>query len=318
MLVNAPLYLDTPTYDGSGQAVHPSLIDFYLEFGIPTWGGFRYWMAMTPYQNGDDSYENPSLLVSRDGIKWIVPPGLQWPIDIKPGTKNSNPANYNSDPELIFDCGDNCLLLYWRESIVGISDLIWQTRIEETIPYLICRKTLSIIVPFKSQFLLMSPTIWRRSPSYWSMWTCNGDEIYYRSSFNGVNWKSPRRCNLTFSNIKQSEIKPWHLSAKPNYLTHKVEFLICGSFAGTQRPMFLWYAEASFENLVDIISPLQDFILKPSQDPLGWDNEMIYRSTFTRKTVNGYPFYRVWYSARSKFGNWHIGFTDGSINQWLR
>lgn len=314
MLINAPYYLNTPTYDGSGQAVHPSLIDFYSEFGILTWGGFRYWMAMTPYPNGDDAYENPSLLVSQDGIKWIVPPELQWPIDIKPGTKNSNPANYNSDPELIFDCDENCLLLYWRESLVGISDLIWRTRIDETIPYLIMRKTLCIAVPFKSQFLLMSPTVWRKSLTKWSIWTCNGDEIYYRSSLNGVHWEEPRRCNLSFCNFNQRGIKPWHLSAKPNYFTHKVEFLICGSFPEKQRPMYLWYAEASFENLLDIQSPFHDFLLKPSQDPLGWDNEMIYRSTFTREMVKCYTFYRVWYSARSKIGNWHIGFTNGFIN----
>ncbi len=314
VFVNAPSYLNTPTYDGSGQAVHPSLIDFYLEFGIPNWGGFRYWMAMTPYPKGDDSYENPSLLVSQDGIVWIVPPGLESPIDIKPGTKNSNPANYNSDPELIFNCDENCLLFYWRESLVGISDIIWQARIEEIPPYLIVGKKLSIRVPFTSKSLIMSPTVWRKGPADWSMWTCNGEEIYCRNSTNGIQWGVPQQCKLSFCNIKHSGIKPWHLSAKPNYITQKMEFLICGSFPGTQSPMFLWYAEASFNNLLDILSPFQDFLLVPGHCPFAWDNDMIYRSAFSRERVKGHFFYRIWYSARSKIGDWHIGFTHGFIN----
>lgn len=61
ILPNAPTYLDTLTYDRSGQVVHPSLIDFWLEFGLPSWGGYRFWMAITPYPFGNNQYKNQTM-----------------------------------------------------------------------------------------------------------------------------------------------------------------------------------------------------------------------------------------------------------------
>src|SRR5438093_1338690 len=56
-LSDVPLELVVPTYDGSGQSVHPDIVAF-----PDSWSGAYYWMAMTPYPNGDPTYENPSLL----------------------------------------------------------------------------------------------------------------------------------------------------------------------------------------------------------------------------------------------------------------
>ncbi len=36
---------------------------------------------MTPYPNGNDTYENPSILAGNDGTSWAVPAGLINPID---------------------------------------------------------------------------------------------------------------------------------------------------------------------------------------------------------------------------------------------
>ena len=52
--------LDIPTYDGSGQAVHPSLL---VQDYNP-----RFVLAFTPYTDTDDRVENPSIVVSDDGI----------------------------------------------------------------------------------------------------------------------------------------------------------------------------------------------------------------------------------------------------------
>jgi hypothetical protein len=46
---NASAPLTIPTYDASGQAIHPDVIDFGSG---NTWNGYRYWMAMTPYTGG--------------------------------------------------------------------------------------------------------------------------------------------------------------------------------------------------------------------------------------------------------------------------
>jgi hypothetical protein len=74
-LDNGGGFLDLPTYDGSNQLTHLNVVfdpDGYL--------GHRYWMVMTPYPFGDDSKENPSILVSQNGLDWAVPAGLTNPV----------------------------------------------------------------------------------------------------------------------------------------------------------------------------------------------------------------------------------------------
>ena len=95
--------LTIPTYDGSGEAVHP---DVYDAGEGNTWNGYRYWMAMTPYPGGDASYENPSILASDDGETWVVPTGLTNPIEPQPG------SGINSDPDLTMI--DGTLYCVWR------------------------------------------------------------------------------------------------------------------------------------------------------------------------------------------------------------
>lgn len=309
MLPNAPDYLCTPTYDGSGQVVHPSLIDFWLEYGLPSWGGYRFWMAITPYPNGDDAYENPSLLVSQDGLNWSFPFGIPNPLDVKPGTRCSDPANYNSDPDLIFDPLHQCLVLYWRETKVNAFERIWSIRIHEN--RLIGPKILGLFEPFPEDTLIMSPSVWRKSESEWFMWTCNGHKIFMYTSNDGLAWGNRTECSLDFKNKTMEENFPWHLSVKPNYLNQRLEFFICGS--SNRQKMRLWYAQASMNDLTKFIAPSDDFVLVPSQNPLGWDNDMIYRSAFTFENIEGLPYYHVWYSARSREGKWHLGYTEGSL-----
>ena len=124
---NALIHIETPTYDRSGQSVHPSVTDFKTEYGLESWGGFRYWMALTPYPNFNSAFENPSLLVSQDGSKWNNPPGVKSPLVPKPfGLIN---RNYNSDPDLVYDPDQNTLILYWREYSDGVFEKIWAIKI---------------------------------------------------------------------------------------------------------------------------------------------------------------------------------------------
>src|SRR5690349_18991569 len=43
-----PTVMTVPTYDGSGQAVHPDVVAFDSD-----WHGAKYWMTMTPYPKSD-------------------------------------------------------------------------------------------------------------------------------------------------------------------------------------------------------------------------------------------------------------------------
>lgn len=96
--------LSIPTYVAANDyVVHPSVI--HVTGG---WNGFEYWMAITPYTDGDSQYENPSILCSKDGMTWEVPQGVTNPLVQYPGG-----SNYNSDPYLfMLPTGEMCI--YWR------------------------------------------------------------------------------------------------------------------------------------------------------------------------------------------------------------
>jgi len=65
---NKPLFI--PTYDGSGQAVHPDIL-YWKD---------QYWMTCTPYPYGVDTYENPCIYTSKDNYNWQVPDGCINPL----------------------------------------------------------------------------------------------------------------------------------------------------------------------------------------------------------------------------------------------
>lgn len=96
--------LTVPTFDGSGQAVHPDVVRF-----TKAWNGWEYWMAFTPYPGSSDAMENPSLAVSHDGVRWEMPAGFPNPIIEKPRN------GYNSDPDLTYDATLDRLVMIYRE-----------------------------------------------------------------------------------------------------------------------------------------------------------------------------------------------------------
>ncbi len=89
--------LDIPTYDGSGQAVHPSLL-------VQDGGSPRFVLSFTPYTDTDDRVENPSVVISDDGIHFQ---------EEKPGLNPLVPApekDHNDDPDLFCSNGKYCIL----------------------------------------------------------------------------------------------------------------------------------------------------------------------------------------------------------------
>ncbi len=79
--------LEIPTYDGSGQAVHPDMLR----------ERDRVVMALTPYPYSDARFENPSILVSSDGTRFTEPSdGLNPLVD-------APPIDHNDDPDLHLD-----------------------------------------------------------------------------------------------------------------------------------------------------------------------------------------------------------------------
>lgn len=105
VFVVQPTVMVVPTYDGSGQAVHPDIV----AFDTP-WHGARYWLTMTPYPRSEQTFENPSILTSNNGMTVGVPAGLRNPVIRAPRRSR----DYNSDPELIYDPKGDRLVLFHR------------------------------------------------------------------------------------------------------------------------------------------------------------------------------------------------------------
>ncbi|MCS7103911.1 MAG: hypothetical protein NZ992_08560, partial [Candidatus Korarchaeum sp.] len=101
--------LITPTYDGSGYAVHPDVL--YFEHRWPNNRGYRYWMTFTPYPNCSFSYENPSILVSNDAKNWFEPRGLENPIVAPPS------EGHYSDPDIFSFGGKLWVFFRWSRGL---------------------------------------------------------------------------------------------------------------------------------------------------------------------------------------------------------
>ncbi len=94
-LESLPLYkkikLKIPTYDGSGQAVHPDIL-----YGNES---PHYVLTFTPYPVTNDKYENPCLLVSEDGLRFHEEFNGLNPLAPLPQT------DHNDDPDIIYTNG---------------------------------------------------------------------------------------------------------------------------------------------------------------------------------------------------------------------
>jgi hypothetical protein len=94
--------LRIPTYEGSGQAVHPDIMR--RSSGSPA-----FVLAFTPYPFSLDRFENPSVAVSDDGLRFVEEyPGVN-PLAAAP------PYDHNNDPDLF--CHENKLCMLYLETL---------------------------------------------------------------------------------------------------------------------------------------------------------------------------------------------------------
>ena len=192
---NAAQPLDTPTYDGSGQATHPDVI-----FVPGGWNGWNYWMVLTPYPYNVESLENPSILVSADGQNWQVPAGLTNPI-VPPV------AGYNNDPDMVL-VGDT-LMVYYNETLyAGTTDI---RRVTSTNGVAWSAPITVLHLPNYE----MSPAIVVDEQGWHMLYAtspqgCTADDqtVVVRSSTDGLIWS-----DAVIATFSDSSVVPWHFNA---------------------------------------------------------------------------------------------------------
>lgn len=278
--------LTTPTYDGSGQAVHPSVIDF-TDHGLSTWNGHRYWMAMTPYPSSNSAYENPSILVSSDGETWSVPVGLTNPIDPSPA------SGHNSDPCLVYDSGSDTLYCFYRET--NGTDYIRAKSSTDGVTW----SSEAAVLSSTANTLLACSVL--HDGSTWHMWTVDStaspNNIDYRTSSSPTTgWSSATTCTAT----PPSGYDFWHLNVVKDQRdgTYHAFMNVCTSgTAGTASRLCLM--RSSNATTWSTSGVIMDLPVNGAQ----WDASQVYSTTGRLKDVDTY---QCWYSGANG-STWRIG-----------
>jgi hypothetical protein len=209
-LLGQPTPIEFETYENSRQVVHPSAVSF-----AQPWHGQRFWLALTPYPNGDSHVENPSVYGSMTGDSWTVPSGLVNPVA-------HTQRGYLSDPELAYDPNSDELRLYYRE-VVEVrqrhekpkhkADIVYITRSTDGVHW----STATAITNDVGHFVV-SPTVARRADGDWKMWavdagsggcTSKSNRLILRRSVDGVIWSVPSPVAFT-----QPGYLPWHIDVQ--------------------------------------------------------------------------------------------------------
>lgn len=314
ILQNARKPLNIPTYDGSNQVVHPSVIDFLAEYGLPQWGGYRFWMVITPYPYGNDASENPSIYSSDDGINWFTPPNIKNPIDSAPGGWKKG---FNNDPDMVYDPDHDEIWVYFRFASTN----------QLKVKLIKIKKDHSVSEPItvisqspwtQSENTHRSLCIWRESSRKWHMWGGGGTKtppynVYYRFSEDGIHWGSPDRCvNKGGEDPFQAlGYTNWHISCKPNSRENRIEFLSYSNSVSSKSKGILLYAECDMKSPTLIRTPIKYPLLYPSEK--SWDNGNLYRCSFSISDTGSSYYYRIWYSAQSSKNIWKLGYTGGYL-----
>ncbi len=290
-------HLVIPTYEGSGQAVHPDVINIPGGFGSEGW---KFWMAMTPYPSGNSAQENPSILASHDKVNWEVPGNLINPIIAKPpGT-----SDHNSDPVLVFI--NNELHLFYRETIKSV------TPIKHTI-YLITSTDgenwstpITILEDTSGKTDgLMSPTILIENGT-WKMWVVDGwGNLVKKTSADGKVWSA----DIVTTTIGMPfDRNYWHVDVERN--GERLEMMLCSSTDTGGANTRLHHAYSIDDGVTWYVS--EGFFI----DQLYWfEGSLQYRASIVKGEGN---LFDIYYSCMSGDSIWSIAYMQAIyINEKL-
>ena len=327
--------LQIPTYSYTAQggqaqkaewdATHPDVIDFTkTNKAGGKWGGYRYWMALTPNQDGYSQYENPCLAASHDGINWVVPNGIENPLS---NVEHEPTGTHNCDTDLVYNPDSDELWVYYvweRDQPAGTPSNLRLIRVKEKNNSFEITSTTGgnpyeSLINSQYRYDIQSPAIVRRGADNWLMWSNNSDSdnsgngwqsqvafVELRTSTDGKNWTNKQSLADTLVLKGTDGIDsyiPWHLDVQ--WVEGQGEYwgLFCAYPRGgnTTRTYLLFATSKDGKTWTTYPKPL----ISPRDNK--WDNNFIYRSTFVYDDASGTL--QVWYSG-GKSGGWRIAYTE--------
>jgi len=228
-------FLDIPTYEGSGQMVHPHVV-----FSREQFLGYHYIMAMTPYPFSNNAFENPSILGSQDGVIWDVPEGVINPVmGIPPDVAV---GGHFSDPFVLRN-GDN-LELWFRHTLGRSPDGQPIRRNSHNRIYRSISTDLANWGEVETIFCcpdnanhFMSVVVMHNDAQY-RVWYTNFDSVlFYVESYDLENWSERRRVNANLGGLGV-----WHHDIV--FTGKRYEALFTASNWGNHPTFRLFYANS--------------------------------------------------------------------------
>jgi hypothetical protein len=197
--LNEVLVLGIPTYEGSGQVVHPDYLS--TPPGLFRWSNH---LAITPYPGGDAAHENPSHFTGSRPQEWSLEAGAPNPV-VRPT------RGYLSDPDMVFVPESKELWLYYRE--VTADNVILRIRSSDGV-----RWSEPVEVVRRPRHEVVSQTVVRRGPGDWYMWSVNSGAagcdassttVEVRRSMDGEHWSDPATAAM-----ERADLWPWHIDVQ--------------------------------------------------------------------------------------------------------
>lgn len=215
--------LITP-YDPRNGVVHPYLIEFTGKFR-----GYKYFLAITPYDNSEDWMENPCVYGSNDLITFDLLDGFEQPLAHKPDGNG-----HLSDVAFAYDPRSGELICLWRKSMRkpdgNTLESIQYRTTKDGYNWTDERQMFEV---YKWDDMILSPAlVFDPETEYWHMYTvADRDElgvrrIRHRKSKDLDNWSL-----FDYDTIPHPEsIQAWHLEVR--YIGDKLAMLLNDQHSG--------------------------------------------------------------------------------------
>lgn len=260
--------LNIPTYEGSGQTTHPSVL--YFKEG---WNGYKFWMVHTPYPNADNQYENPSIVASNNNVNWVEPAPNPIALLLPENTFQSDPCIFmnRNTKELWFRATTGTPTEMYRMTSMDGANWTEREKLFDT----------------DSFEMVRSQTV-RMVDGKYSMWYTSGSTsdvtLKYAESTDGKNWTNVRELEIELDEL----FTWWHGDVIVDNGFYEM-VIMCQS---DTEPWSVFYTY-SYDNIEWKPAML---LVKPTTNSLRFDNSDLYRPAWVMVEDE----YFLYYSTPSK------------------
>ena len=258
---------------GADEAYHPKILNFNKK-----WNGYKYWMSYTPYPLGNDSKENPHLVVSNDLVTWHKLYKIDRALD-EPAS-NIPLKRYNSDSHIVYNSKLDRMEIYWRY-VDDIKGKVYIYRMTSKDGVNWSDKEISLQSERRKKDWV-SPAIIYEDGLYKMWFLDSGFRIKYADSKDGLHWENEKVINFKY----KEKVYSWHQDVIKTEYGYEMIVVAMDSWKNHNN-MNLYYSKSKDGiNWSDAT-----VILKPTKGTLLWDNRGIYRSSFIKENGVYFVYY---------------------------